>query len=546
MVVGSRPDSVSDEKKMRCVQCSATVGNIAAAANAMPVSNAPIMTARAPDLSKCLSEGAAVKVGIKKIVYTSSVAAYGVVHGHPRPDRRDHAARASADVSLFGGEVGSRGVARQLRAGAPRRGHRAPAPFDRRRRADGARARRHARAPRHRRRRGADAARVGRGRRRRGGAGAAQGRARRLQRHRRAGGDRRASSPPRATCGSFTCPRRSSASARRSARSPSGSACPRRSIRRGCGSPTCAWRCRRKKRAASSAGSRSARRRSTSSIASSPRTRRAWIARLDLLMRLVQLGTRTKDARAEHADPRARIHLRLTGPGGGDVGFLVDGERIDVIREMPRPPSTVVTMKTATFYDLLAGRTDFNTAQLTGKMRVEGEALAALRRAGAGDALPRRGARSDCSDLPRSKEPSDEVLDLLRDADLRADARDRGAAASTTASSRPCSPTSSATTASGRSSTTASTSTRTRRRRRSSSPSSRRRPKRIRLGHGVTLLPHRYNHPIRIAERIATLDILSDGRVNWGSGKCVVARRAAGRSRTTSRRCTTSGSRRSR
>lgn len=42
---------------------------------------------------------------------------------------------------------------------------------------------------------------------------------------------------------------------------------------------------------------------------------------------------------------------------------------------------------------------------------------------------------------------------------------------------------------------------------------------RIRLGHGVTLTPQRYNHPIRVAERIATLDILSDGRVNWGSGK---------------------------
>lgn len=42
---------------------------------------------------------------------------------------------------------------------------------------------------------------------------------------------------------------------------------------------------------------------------------------------------------------------------------------------------------------------------------------------------------------------------------------------------------------------------------------------RIRLGHGVTLTPYRYNHPIRIAERIATLDILSQGRVNWGSGK---------------------------
>jgi alkanesulfonate monooxygenase SsuD/methylene tetrahydromethanopterin reductase-like flavin-dependent oxidoreductase (luciferase family) len=45
------------------------------------------------------------------------------------------------------------------------------------------------------------------------------------------------------------------------------------------------------------------------------------------------------------------------------------------------------------------------------------------------------------------------------------------------------------------------------------------RTKRIRLGHGVTLTPYRYNHPIRVAERIATLDILSEGRVDWGSGK---------------------------
>jgi alkanesulfonate monooxygenase SsuD/methylene tetrahydromethanopterin reductase-like flavin-dependent oxidoreductase (luciferase family) len=43
--------------------------------------------------------------------------------------------------------------------------------------------------------------------------------------------------------------------------------------------------------------------------------------------------------------------------------------------------------------------------------------------------------------------------------------------------------------------------------------------KRIRLGHGCTLLPQRYNHPIRIAERIATLDILSGGRVNWGTAR---------------------------
>ncbi len=45
------------------------------------------------------------------------------------------------------------------------------------------------------------------------------------------------------------------------------------------------------------------------------------------------------------------------------------------------------------------------------------------------------------------------------------------------------------------------------------------RTKNVRIGHGVTLLPHRYNHPLRVAERIAVLDILSGGRVNWGSGK---------------------------
>jgi alkanesulfonate monooxygenase SsuD/methylene tetrahydromethanopterin reductase-like flavin-dependent oxidoreductase (luciferase family) len=45
------------------------------------------------------------------------------------------------------------------------------------------------------------------------------------------------------------------------------------------------------------------------------------------------------------------------------------------------------------------------------------------------------------------------------------------------------------------------------------------RTQRVRIGHGVTLLPYRYNHPLRIAERIATLDILSGGRVDWGSGK---------------------------
>jgi alkanesulfonate monooxygenase SsuD/methylene tetrahydromethanopterin reductase-like flavin-dependent oxidoreductase (luciferase family) len=41
----------------------------------------------------------------------------------------------------------------------------------------------------------------------------------------------------------------------------------------------------------------------------------------------------------------------------------------------------------------------------------------------------------------------------------------------------------------------------------------------IRLGHGIVLMPPAYNHPARVAERIATLDLVSDGRVEWGTGQ---------------------------
>ena len=45
------------------------------------------------------------------------------------------------------------------------------------------------------------------------------------------------------------------------------------------------------------------------------------------------------------------------------------------------------------------------------------------------------------------------------------------------------------------------------------------RTKQIRLGHGIVLMPPGYNHPARVAERIATLDLVSNGRVEWGTGE---------------------------
>jgi alkanesulfonate monooxygenase SsuD/methylene tetrahydromethanopterin reductase-like flavin-dependent oxidoreductase (luciferase family) len=45
------------------------------------------------------------------------------------------------------------------------------------------------------------------------------------------------------------------------------------------------------------------------------------------------------------------------------------------------------------------------------------------------------------------------------------------------------------------------------------------RTKQIRLGHGIVLMPPGYSHPAKIASRIATLDLVSNGRVDFGTGE---------------------------
>src|SRR5215467_13160526 len=45
------------------------------------------------------------------------------------------------------------------------------------------------------------------------------------------------------------------------------------------------------------------------------------------------------------------------------------------------------------------------------------------------------------------------------------------------------------------------------------------RTKNIRIAHGVRLLPFQFNHPIKVAEQAAVLDIISNGRVEFGVGR---------------------------
>lgn len=52
--------------------------------------------------------------------------------------------------------------------------------------------------------------------------------------------------------------------------------------------------------------------------------------------------------------------------------------------------------------------------------------------------------------------------------------------------------------------------------------------KTIRIGHGVVLAPAPFNHPVRIAERIGALDIMSKGRVEFGTGRSITSEELGG------------------
>lgn len=54
------------------------------------------------------------------------------------------------------------------------------------------------------------------------------------------------------------------------------------------------------------------------------------------------------------------------------------------------------------------------------------------------------------------------------------------------------------------------------------------RTQRIRIGHGIVLSPPAYNHPARVAERIGALDLISGGRVEWGTGESASAAETGG------------------
>ncbi|MEK6609284.1 MAG: NAD-dependent epimerase/dehydratase family protein [Myxococcota bacterium] len=100
--------------------------------------------------------------------------------------------------------------------------------------------------------------------------------------------------------------------------------------------------------------------------------------RIALFLRLLAAGSRDAHGAAALRGFAADVHLCLTGRGGGDFALRAKDGRVRVARGAPRPPTAVVTMPATLLLDLLAGRGDFTTAEMTGRVVVEGEGLAGL------------------------------------------------------------------------------------------------------------------------------------------------------------------------
>jgi nucleoside-diphosphate-sugar epimerase/putative sterol carrier protein len=100
--------------------------------------------------------------------------------------------------------------------------------------------------------------------------------------------------------------------------------------------------------------------------------------RIAVWARVVDGASRAQPPRPELKGYDATLHLDLTGPAGGDFTLRVADGRVRLRRGAPRPADASVTMKSATLLDLLAGRSDLAAAQLTGRIRIDGQGHAGL------------------------------------------------------------------------------------------------------------------------------------------------------------------------
>jgi UDP-glucose 4-epimerase len=93
-------------------------------------------------------------------------------------------------------------------------------------------------------------------------------------------------------------------------------------------------------------------------------------------LRFLDRAARLRPPRAGASGTLGPVHLCLTGRGGGDFILLSENGRLSIRDGLPRPPKSSATLAVGLWRDLVLGKTSFPTAQLTGKVRLEGDSSA--------------------------------------------------------------------------------------------------------------------------------------------------------------------------
>jgi UDP-glucose 4-epimerase len=99
--------------------------------------------------------------------------------------------------------------------------------------------------------------------------------------------------------------------------------------------------------------------------------------RLSIFFRAVDRASR-RETRPDLKGYETTIHLELYGPNGGDLTIRAHGGRLSVRKGAPRPAAGAVFLSARLLLDLLTGKADFASAQITGRIRTEGQGLASL------------------------------------------------------------------------------------------------------------------------------------------------------------------------
>lgn len=99
---------------------------------------------------------------------------------------------------------------------------------------------------------------------------------------------------------------------------------------------------------------------------------------LRMMPRMAERARKHGEMPRDAARMKLKIHLELTGRRGGDFALVLDSGKVSLERGIPRPPDSTVSLSAETFLELLSGAEDPATAGMTGRIRVRGEPLAGL------------------------------------------------------------------------------------------------------------------------------------------------------------------------